>query len=207
METKDFSKDFFQNAWGPDGYYERFNYGVGFDKVVQTCLVPFFNLDHVALEIGSGGGTFTEKMVNLFAHVTAVDVIKMPVKFDKWSREKFKYREQGEQSFFICDPFDVYDFAFSYNCFCHLSNEALKEYVASVHSVLKPGGNFVFMLANYNKNPQGYTGELGELLPFGHFYQDDRTIDIIVGEGWEIVSRNMIPEHRDIIVHLKKKHA
>lgn len=37
----------------------------------------------------------------------------------------------------------------------------------------------------------------------GHFAQDDRTIDIIVGEGWEIISRNMIPEHRDIVVHLK----
>jgi hypothetical protein len=38
----------------------------------------------------------------------------------------------------------------------------------------------------------------------GHFYQDDRTLDVIIGSGWEIVSRNIIPEHRDTIIHLKK---
>jgi len=197
----DFTKEFFQQSWGADGYYERFNYGVGFDAVVQTCLVPFFNLGHNALEIGSGGGTFTEKMVGRFQIVMAMDVIPMPEKFKKWGADKFWYVELPNQSYVVQGQ---YDFAFSYNCFCHLSNDFLKMYITSVNSSLKPGGNFIFMLANYDKNPQGCTGELGDLLPFGHFYQDDRTIDIIVGEGWEIVSRNMVPEHRDIIVHLKK---
>lgn len=203
MGKQDFDKEFFQRSWGPAGYYEEFIYGVGFPEVVQRCLVPFFNLEHNALEIGSGGGTFTKKMVGRFRHVTAVDVIKMPEQFEKYGCEKFSYREHFDKGYFVTG---TYDFAFAYNVFCHLSNEALIQYIASVHKALNPGSSFIFMLANHTNNPQpeceGYS--LGDLLPFGHFYQDDRTLDLIIGEGWEIVSRNMIPEHRDIIVHLKK---
>lgn len=208
MSNQDFSKEFFQQSWGPDGYYEEFNYGVGFNEVVQRCLVPFFNLNHNALEIGSGGGAFTKKMVGRFNHVTAVDVIKMPEGFEKYSKDKFNYWELPDKSYHLHTmAFEVIDFAFSYNCFCHLSNEAIKEYLASINRILKPGSSFIFMLANYHHSrnqPYCESAELGDLLPFGHFCQDERTLPLVIGEGWEVVSENMIPEHRDIIVHLKK---
>ena len=46
--------------------------------------------------------------------------------------------------------------------------------------------------------------KFGNLLPMGHFYQDNRTLDFIIGDGWEIVSRSVIPEHRDTVIHLRK---
>src|SRR5437667_49701 len=97
METKpidqDFDKEFFQRTWGPQGYYEEFNYGVGFNEVVQRCLVPFFNIQHRALEIGSGGGAFTKRIIKGFDHVTAVDVITKPECFNKYSPYRFTYIE------------------------------------------------------------------------------------------------------------------
>lgn len=204
MSNQDFSKEFFQRSWGPGGYYEEFTYGVGFEQVVQKCLVPFYNLEHNALEIGPGGGAFTKKMINRFKHLTAIDVIKMPEQFEKWSVDKFFYKELTDKCYEI-GGLEWLDFVFSYNTFCHLSNNAISQYIRSVLVALKPSASFIFMLSNArNYDTQHY--QLGDLLPFGHFYQDERTLDLVIGEGWEIVNRNMIPEHRDIIIHLKKSH-
>jgi SAM-dependent methyltransferase len=202
----DFSKAYFQGVWG-EGYYEHFSYGVGIDKVFEVCVSPF--LKGTVLEIGSGGGVFTE-MIQGKADLIAIDVIKMPERFSEF--ENFTYYELSDKSF-ICEPIESesIDFCFSYNVFCHFSNEAIREYLKSVHRVLKPGGDFVFMLAKFERTkkhvdyPERYT--LGDLLPMGHFYQDLRTLDLVVGDGWEIVNRDMIPEHRDILIHLKKKYV
>jgi SAM-dependent methyltransferase len=190
--TNDFTKEFFIRTWGPGGYYENFSYGVGINRVCEICVYPFCGGKDV-LEIGSGGGVFTERIIRLAATLTCIDVIPEPMMLFCT-----KYIELDNQDYYCTGiPDQSQDFAFAYNVFCHLSNEALTEYIRSVYRVLKPGGNFVFMLSSYG-------GELGTLLPVGHFAQDDRTIDIVVGPEWEIVSRNMIPAHRDIIVHLKK---
>lgn len=207
MATFDFDKEFFQRSWGPDGYYEQFSYGVGFNEVVHRCLVPFYNLNKKALEIGCGGGVFTEKMVPRFKETHAIDVIKMPERFNRFNPEKFSYYELPDKCY---SPIFLksYSFAFSYNCFCHLSNNALKNYLDAINMAMNPGGDFVFMLANFEhskkqlKNHVEY--KLGDLLPFGHFYQDERTLNLIKGEGWLVVNNNMIPEHRDLIIHLKK---
>ncbi len=89
-------------------------------------------------------------------------------------------------------------------------NRMITEYLKSVFRVLKKGGDFIFMIANFEYTkinvPDSGKYELGGLLPMGHFYQDDRTLDIIADQNeWEIISRNMLPQHRDIIIHLKKK--
>lgn len=193
MSNQDFTKEFFVRTWGPEGYYENFSYGVGIDKVCERCLYPFLKGD--VLEIGSGGGVFTQKIISHSCNVdtiTCIDVIPKPEHFNS-----VIYIELDDQDYYCSPVPDEYvDFVFAYNVFCHLSNEALIQYLKSVRRVIRTGGNFVFMLSSYG-------GEIGTLLPMGHFAQDDRTIGKIVGEGWQIVSRNMIPEHRDIIVHLK----
>ena len=205
---KDFTKEFFQQAWGNEGYYEHFSYGVGIDKVCEVCLTPFFGQDKTALEIGCGGGVFTERLINKFWFVIAVDVIKMPIKFN-WYND-FCYKELPDKSFDLPGIQDgLIDFCFSYNVFCHLSNEALAEYIKNVNRVLKQGADFVFMIANFEHSkvhfvePEKY--KLGDMLPMGHFYQDERTLGIVADKDqWQIISPNLIPEHRDIIIHLRK---
>lgn len=201
------NKEFFQRTWGPDGYYEKFSYGVGIDKVCEVALYPFFNKSKIALEIGSGGGVFTEIVLDFFGWVYAIDVIQMPSKFQFF--KNFYYIELPDNTYNCYAVKDnSIDFCFSYNLFCHLSNEHIGEYIADVYRVLTPGSDFVFMLANYahTKKHLDREYELGELTPVGHYVQDERTIDLIIDkEKWEVVSPNMIPEHRDIIVHLKKK--
>jgi len=199
--VNDFGKEFFQNSWGPDGYYENFSYGVGIDKVCEIALNPFFRHDNTALEIGPGGGVFTERMSGNFKHLTAIDVIPKPAKFSLL--ENFTYIELYDKNYDCGGVLaESMDFAFSYNCFCHLSNDAIKHYLRSVNRVLRVGGNFVFMVSSYGRDLPA--SDLGSLLPMGHFCQDERTLALVIGDGWEVMSQNMIPKHRDIIVHLKK---
>lgn len=191
--NKDFTKQFFIQSWGA-GYYENFSYGVGIDKVCEVCLYPFVNSTVRVLEIGSGGGVFTERIWGKAGSLTCIDVIPRPAHFAL----NVEYIELQNQNYHCAGIInDSIDFAFAYNVFCHLSNEAIWQYLQSVNRVLRSGGDFVFMLSKYG-------GELGTLLPIGHFAQDSRTLPLVIGEGWQVVSENMIPEHRDIIVHLKK---
>lgn len=205
----DLSKSYFQKAWGPYGYYEYFSYGVGIDKVCEVALTPFLSKEKIALEIGSGGGTFTDKMVDKFKMLTAIDVIQIPERFKDFPN--FRYIELQDKSF-SCTGVrrKSIDFCFCYNVFCHLSNDAITQYLKSVNDVLKQGGDFIFMLSNF-----GYTSKitirpdqyvLGDFLPMGHFYQDSRTLDLVADlDKWEVVNRDLLPDHRDIVIHLKKK--
>lgn len=194
----DFSKQFFIDSW-PDGYYENFSYGVGIDTVCKICLYPFVNSTVRVMEIGSGGGVFTQRIWPKAGSLTCIDVIPRPNHFP----ENVEYIELGNQDY-SCTGVknNDYDFAFAYNVFCHFSNDAIRQCLQSVQRVLRPGGDFVFMLSAYGR---ASGQDLGTLLPMGHFAQDERTLPLVIGEGWEVISENMIPEHRDIIVHLKKK--
>jgi SAM-dependent methyltransferase len=205
----DFDKEFFQRTWGESGYYEMFSYGVGIHAVCKASIDPFIDKSKVALEIGCGGGVFTEYLLGRFKHLFGIDVIKKPELFALF--KDFTYIEQSDRAT-SCEGIetDSIDFCFSYNVFCHLSNEMLTEYLKSVYRVLKHGGDFVFMMANWKHskknvpNPENY--KIGDMLPFGHFYQTDDTLDIIADiDQWKVVKPNMLPEHRDIIVHLRKK--
>lgn len=202
--TTELTKEFFQTAWG-EGYYENFSYGVGIDQVCEKCLFPLIK-DKEVLEIGSGGGVFTEKIVERAKYLTAIDVIKRPSNFT-WGN--FRYIELPDKSY-NCEGVrsNSIDFAFSYNLFCHLPDHAIRQYLKSVNRVLRKDGSFVFMLSNYEESKKHFKERgfrRGDFLPNGHFCQDIRTTDFTADwSKWDRLSGSMIPEHRDIIVHLKK---
>ncbi len=203
----DFTKEEFQNFW-PMGYYENFGWGVGIETVIAKSIIPFLDPNKIALEIGCGGGVFTKRM--RFKHTYAIDVIKKPASLDGISNLTFIEAPDRDFTCFGIEDNSI-DFCYSYGVFCHLSNTALIEYVNSVYRVLKPGGDFVFMISCFenikaaNPNFEDYSKlKLGDLMKIGHFVQDQRTIRLIVDSRWETVTENLIPNHRDLIIHLKK---
>jgi SAM-dependent methyltransferase len=201
----EFTKQFYQDTWGEDGYYENFSFGIGIENVCKAAMYPFFSLEKTALEIGPGGGVFTQRMINNFKHLTAIDVIRKPKAFNEY--ENFTYIELEDKSFNCPVESNSIDFCFSYGVFCHLSNDALVQYFKGINKALKQGGDFVFMLSNY-RHTQKFEKEkfnLGDYLPMGHFVQDLRTLELIADfNEWEVVNNNLFPDHRDIVMHLKK---
>ena len=210
MSAQDFKKDYFQSVWGAAGYQEDFKYGIGIDATCAAVLNPFFDKSKTALEIGCGGGSFTKRMVGNFAHVTAIDVIKPPEHFAQF--KDFTYYELPEQNTLCSGVADAsVDFVFCYNVFCHLSDAMISSYISSAKRVLKAGGDFVFMLSNFDNIKHIFPDKIaeqkpGQLTPALHFYQDLSTLNrVIKWYDWTVVNPNMVPAHRDIVVHLRKK--
>lgn len=201
----DFTKQDFINFWGT-GYYEEFTYGIGIQEVIERTIVPFGN--KTCLEIGCGGGVFTKVLSEHFDKVIGIDVIPM---HDGVRYYNVKYIELDNQDY-KCTGVEneSIDFVYSYGVFCHFSNDAIKEYLQSIYRVLKPGGECMIMISNFEKLKADFPTfanwdeyKFGDMMSIGHFYQDDRTVDIMKYK-FKIVSRNLTPDHRDIVVHLKK---
>lgn len=204
----DFTKEQFINFWGNTGYYEKFNYGIGFDEVVKRTILPFANKEHTCLEIGSGGGVFTEVLSQHFGQVIAIDVIP---EHDGVRYPNVKFIELDNQDYDCTGVKNrSIDFVFSYGVFCHFSNLAIGKYVQSIYKVLKKGGEGIIMISDVDKLTQYYSTfdnwskyNYGDKMKIGHFYQDDKTVNIFANK-FTVLSRNITPEHRDIVVHIKK---
>src|SRR6266576_5850253 len=112
MNNGNFTKAFFQQAWGSSGYQEDFSYGVGIDQVCKKALFPFTHPDKNILEIGCGGGSFSLKMKGLYYQFFALDVIPKPPQLNEL--HCFHYIELPDQCY-GCPGMnaDCIDFAFS----------------------------------------------------------------------------------------------
>ena len=204
--NNNFTKEYFKRVW-PNGYSEP-GYGIGNAKIIEICITPFKDKEKNVLEIGPGAGVFTKHLLD-FKHIYLLDVIKsnsIP------KNENITFIELDNQDFF-CTGIEnnSIDFVFAHGVFCHLSNDALKTYVSSVHRILKQHSDFVFMVANIENTKKSFKEDvnefkLGDMLPMGHFYQSQETLDLIIDKNdFDFVNRNMAPEHRDFLVHIKKK--
>jgi ubiquinone/menaquinone biosynthesis C-methylase UbiE len=159
MEEKviDATKDAFLSAWTPQGYKELWHIYGKYAKMserefVEICLKPFYNLDHVCLELGSGNGWWTMKYLALnFKHVIALDVIPKPSKFD---HRKITYVELPDRNF---DCFGVVDesvdFVFGFGLFPHLTLAAIQQYLYAIYRVCKIGAQCVFSFSNTERRP------------------------------------------------------
>jgi SAM-dependent methyltransferase len=117
------------------------------DRVV---FAPFLETNDVLLEIGPGGGRFTELLLPKCRRLIAVDT--SPTMLDLL-RERFgadapiEYRlGDGLGLAGVADS--SVDAAFSYGVFVHLQHWDTYNYLRELHRVLKPGGKAIIQHAN-----------------------------------------------------------
>jgi SAM-dependent methyltransferase len=117
------------------------------DRVV---FAPFLETNDVMLEIGPGGGRFTELLLPKCRRLIAVDT--SPTMLDLL-RERFgadapiEYRlGDGLGLAGVADS--SVDAAFSYGVFVHLQHWDTYNYLRELHRVLKPGGKAIIQHAN-----------------------------------------------------------
>ncbi len=119
--------------------------------VRDRYLLPYVKPDHVALEIGPGGGRWTRYMLD-FSKVYIID-------FHQELLDQLKKSYRNDNLVFIKNsgsdfpgvPDNSVDFVFSFGVFVHLDEELIRAYLAEMRRVLKPGGNGLLQFADKTK--------------------------------------------------------
>ena len=167
MIEENISKDVFLKTW-TGGYRENWAvYGamteritgkfITEEEVIEKCLNPFYNPDHVILEVGCGLAFWTDcYLAEHFKKVIAIDILP---KDDFWKCElknfaKIDYIELPDRDF-TCKGVasDSIDFVWSFGVFCHLTLEANQEYLNNIFRVCKKGAKVALYYSNNDRRP------------------------------------------------------
>lgn len=153
------SKQAFLNTW-PGGFSEQWAvYGpsrnISEEEFASICLTPFFNRDHVAMEVGCGTGLWVNKyLAPNFKQVVALDYLKSIVT----PYSNVIYTEVPDRNYDCYSVSDnSIDFVWEFGVFCHLVHESIQKYLHSIYRVLKPGGKGVIYFANSERLEWGPT--------------------------------------------------
>jgi SAM-dependent methyltransferase len=116
----------------------------------RTVFEPFFGRCGVMLEIGAGGGRFTEVLLLKCEKLIAVDTSPKMIEL---LRERF--RGDGRLECQLVDGQGLgriadgsIDAAFSYGVFVHLQHWDIYHYLAELQRVLRPGGKALIQHSN-----------------------------------------------------------
>ena len=108
--------------------------------------------EHVALEIGSGGGRITVNAASLFNHVYAADIS------DKMLEQCRKTVSSSNVSFHKLDGFTLGEFpnnsidlVYSHDVFVHFSFLQVYSYFKDIERVLTPGGRCIISFYDFHR--------------------------------------------------------
>lgn len=122
-------------------------------------LLPYVNPDHVALEIGPGGGRWTRYLLG-FGLVLAVDYHQelLDQLASSYRAPYLHLRKNSGTDFPGVDDRSV-DFVFSFGCFVHLAPEVIQSYFDEIKRVLKPTGCAVIQYSDKRKEAAQRLGD------------------------------------------------
>lgn len=161
---------------------------VALKKVLNDFLTPYIDHDMVALEIGSGGGRFTQYMLDA-SRLYCVDLNEDMLDY---IRERF--HENDNIEYIVTHSTDLpgvekhsVDFVFTYDVWVHLDLKDISKYLDSIISILKPGGKISIHFSNKRKPMAAANKGLSHNYPesmvvllqrkgFEVLYVDDHTI-------------------------------
>lgn len=222
----------FQGLW-KDGYFEgdplnpygqsRYPGALGFMNVLHvvylTCIKPYINEDTVALEIGPGRGAWTKTLLDA-KYIWCLDAVSaMDNRFWQYVGQSPKVRYTQVHDFSCSDlPDDMFNYLFSFGCFCHISFSGVKTYMENLYPKMQERADCFVMVADYEKYNAAYDklpgmGKVPRLNPVedevvrpGRWYHAgrERTCNMLVDTGYTIVDEDVGALNRDVIIHFRK---
>jgi cyclopropane fatty-acyl-phospholipid synthase-like methyltransferase len=120
--------------------------------VRKKFLDPFVSPDKVGMEIGSGGGRWTQYLL------PCRELICVELNPEMFAYIRSRFGDPKHVSYVTthghdlpCVPNDSVDFIFSFGTFVHLEMETIARYVESMSLVLKPGADVILQISNKHK--------------------------------------------------------
>jgi SAM-dependent methyltransferase len=116
----------------------------------QMVFTPFLGSCDVLLEIGPGGGRFTEILLPKCKRLVALDTSPTMLKLlrQRFSESATIKYVLGDGKGLSAVPEDSVDQVFSYDVFVHLQHWDIYNYLTEIRRVLRPGGKAVIHHAN-----------------------------------------------------------
>ena len=119
--------------------------------VRDRWVLPYVRDDHVAVEIGPGGGRWTRYLLG-FKQLYAVDFYpELLAELKKGFAKPNVTLVQNTGADFPGVPAGQVDYVFSFGCFVHLDSPIIEAYLANITGILKPGANVVIQYSDTNK--------------------------------------------------------
>jgi len=147
-------------------------------------VTPYLNPDHVALEIGPGGGRWTRYLLN-FRELYVIDhhqeILKeLRMHFDRCNMHFIV----NNGTDFPGVPDRSVRFIISIACFVHLEPHLVEAYLQSMRRILHPGGNIVLTYADKTKVGGQINHTFGENTP-------ERMRAMVTNAGYRIVEEDL----------------
>lgn len=139
------SKKIYGLEWGDPETVEP----LGFIR--DSYVLPYVNVGQDAVEIGPGGGRWTQYLVG-FRTLHVVDYHRELLEEVQrnFNRLNLKFIKNNGSDFPEVADASV-DFLFSFGCFVHLDSDLVEQYLANMRRILKPGANVVIHYSDKTK--------------------------------------------------------
>ncbi|MEI9982735.1 MAG: class I SAM-dependent methyltransferase [Aliidongia sp.] len=157
-------------------------------------VLPFVKPEHVAVDIGCGGGRWTRYLLGCKT-VYAVDYYEeLLTEFRKvFARYKhIKPVKNNGTDFPGVAPHSV-DYILSFGCFGHINQTLIDSYLGNIKTILKPGGNVVI---HYSDKTKAMAQEPG--------FADntpEQMRALVLGHGYRIVQEDTTTMWNGAIIH------
>lgn len=166
--------------------------------VKSRYVLPYINPGHTALEIGPGGGRWTQYLVKM-KHVYAVDY--HDAMFDevrRWVTSPNLTLIKNNGTDFPGVPDASIDFLFSFDVFVHLDADIIAAYLDSMKRVLKPGATGLLHYSDQTKIMARENPAFADMTP-------ERMRGMLQGAGYEVVQEDTTTMWHSSIVLFRLK--
>ena len=178
--------------------------------LVEERIYPNIGINSAVLEIGPGGGKWSEFMVGKVEKLTLMD---MTPKCIKICRKRF--RDHSNIDYYVNNGMDLrgisdesIDFIWSFDCFVHINSKDTASYVKEFRRVLKKGGMGIIHHAMEKKNPvRGWRSDMNDKI-FKGLLEENGLLLIDQFDSWGNGKFNVNTEYvHDMISCFKKAAA
>jgi hypothetical protein len=174
--------------------------GIVFLKFIRDQYVkPYINPDHVALEIGPGGGRWTRYLLS-FQHVFVVDIhAELLDELAKKFVVPHLHPVLNKGTDFPDIPENSIDFVFSFGVFVHLDKWIIEAYLKSLLPIVKDSANIVIQYSDKTKALAKKERAFSENTP-------DEMRRMVTDAGYAVLEENLTALPHSSIMRFRKKY-